>query len=287
MQLGVAGLMVASPLTFQAMHWGHPEEPLAAALCVASVVLAERRQATMAGVALGLALATKQWALLAIAPTVMLAQGARWRLLAAAAVSAGVFTLPMMIGDPHRYFYLALNYSGSSGHPWLTPANIWWSLGGRVHTFLNGFPVERWRLPTSLASISHPLIIGLVVVITVAYWRGKLPRDAAGALRLLALIFLLRCMLDTMTYGYHHLPLLFTLAAAEGFGRRRLPWVAIAVAAATWAMNNVVAPAGDPYLVNHVYLAWATPLLIYLLLTTFRIPMPVLRFGRVRAAGVA
>ena len=30
---------------------------------------------------------------------------------------------------------------------------------------------------------------------------------------------------------------------------------------------------GDPYLLNHVYLAWATPLLIYLLLTTFRVPM--------------
>ena len=33
----VAGLAVLNPLTFQALHWGHPEELLGAALCVGAV----------------------------------------------------------------------------------------------------------------------------------------------------------------------------------------------------------------------------------------------------------
>jgi hypothetical protein len=285
MQLAVAGIMVASPLTFQAMHWGHPEEPLAAALCVAAVVLAGKRQATLAGVALGLALASKQWALLAVVPTVMLADGARWRLIRAAALSAAVFTLPLVLGDAQRYFQLATSYSGTSGHPWLTPSNIWWPLGIKMQVFASSnVVISMWRAPALLQGIVHPLVIGVVLVISVAYWRAGLRRDAASVLYLLSLSFLLRCMLDTLTYGYHHLPMLLTLTAAEGLRRRTLPSVALAVAAVTWLMNNVVAKSLDPDLVYRVYLAWSVPLFIYLLLTVFQLRVPAFRLARTARA---
>ena len=120
--------------------------------------------------------------------------------------------------------------------------------------------------------------------LSATYWRAGLRRDAAGVLSLMALIFLLRCMLDTLTYGYHHLPLVLTLAAAEGLGRRRLPWVALAVAAITLLMNNVVAPSASPDTLHQIYLAWSVPLLIYLVMTVFNLRLPALRSARVARA---
>ena len=59
-----AGLML-NPVTFRALALGHPEEPLAAVLALVAIVAAYERRLPAAGIAFGLALATKQWALLA------------------------------------------------------------------------------------------------------------------------------------------------------------------------------------------------------------------------------
>ena len=69
------GVCVANPLTLQALELGHPEELLGACLCVAAVPLAARDRPVWAGVVLGLAIANKEWALLAAGP-VLLAFGA-------------------------------------------------------------------------------------------------------------------------------------------------------------------------------------------------------------------
>src|SRR5690242_3897064 len=43
-QVAVLALCVANPLIFAALHWGHPEEPLAASLCVGAVLMAGERR---------------------------------------------------------------------------------------------------------------------------------------------------------------------------------------------------------------------------------------------------
>jgi hypothetical protein len=283
MQLTVAALFVASPLSFQAMRWGHPEEVLAAALCVAAVILAERRRGTLAGVTLGLAIATKQWALLAVIPVLIVAAGTRRRLLLGAIGTALVLTLPMALGDMHRFLNISTSYSGASGK-FLTPSNIWWPFGVRTQVFVNGVSATQWQLPATLKGLAHPLVLIVVLGLCATYWRAGLRRDAVGALSLLALIFLLRCMLDTLTYGYHHLPLLLALAAAEGLGRRRLPWVALAIAGVTLLMNSVVAPSASNDMLHQVYLAWTLPLLIYLVMTVFNLRLPAFRSARVARA---
>ena len=69
---GVAlGLCVANPLTLRALEIGHPEELLGAVLCVAAVLLAARDRPLWAGLLLGLAIANKQWALLAVGPVLL------------------------------------------------------------------------------------------------------------------------------------------------------------------------------------------------------------------------
>ena len=70
------GVCVANPLTLRALELGHPEELLGACLCVAAVMLAARDRPLWAGVLLGLAIANKEWAMLAVGP-VLLALGRR------------------------------------------------------------------------------------------------------------------------------------------------------------------------------------------------------------------
>jgi len=66
-ELVVPALAVLTPASLVAVRDGHPEEILGGALCIAAMLLAGRR-AVWAGVALGLAVATKQWALVAVVP---------------------------------------------------------------------------------------------------------------------------------------------------------------------------------------------------------------------------
>src|ERR1700694_2076731 len=65
------GLCVANPITLSALELGHPEELLGGTLCVAAVLLAARPstghwRALLAGALLGVAIANKEWAVLAV-----------------------------------------------------------------------------------------------------------------------------------------------------------------------------------------------------------------------------
>jgi len=65
------GVCVVNPMTLQALEMGHPEELLGACMCVAAVLLALRGRALLAGILLGLAIANKEWALLAAGPVLL------------------------------------------------------------------------------------------------------------------------------------------------------------------------------------------------------------------------
>ena len=73
----VLGICVANPLTLEALELGHSEELLSACLCVAAVLLAQRGHINWSAVALGLAIANKEWGLLAIGPPSMVACSCR------------------------------------------------------------------------------------------------------------------------------------------------------------------------------------------------------------------
>ena len=64
----VLGLCVANPLTIRALEIGHPEELLCAAFAIGAVLAAVDGRTLLAAVLLGLAIATKSWAVLAIGP---------------------------------------------------------------------------------------------------------------------------------------------------------------------------------------------------------------------------
>ena len=92
---------VLNPASIAAVQYGHPEEVLAAALSVGAVALALRDRELSAAVALGLAIASKQWAILAVAPTLLaLPSGKRLRLLCISGLIAAGATLPLLAADP-------------------------------------------------------------------------------------------------------------------------------------------------------------------------------------------
>src|SRR5579875_2892064 len=80
-------LMAGGPLTPLALEAGHPEELLGAALLLAAVLCALRGRPLATGALLGLAIGSKEWAVVAVGP--LLATVASRRGLAAAAKTFG------------------------------------------------------------------------------------------------------------------------------------------------------------------------------------------------------
>lgn len=275
----VAGLAVVNPITFRALHWGHPEELLAAALCVGAVVAALRERTPLAGVLLGLALATKQWAVLAILPALLAAPHGRVAMLAIAGTIAAALTLPMLLADSGRFEAVAENaagqgWAGASTTPW----NVWWPLAELIAVPPAG---ERWMAPTWVATVSHPLIVLAALPLSGLLW---LRRDRRGddALLLLALLFLLRCLLDNWGNDYYHAPFLLSLLAWEAFRRPGPPYLTLAVTVllglSFWPeQTRIFADSVDaaPWLFAG-YVAWSVPLATLLALLLFR-PDAVLR----------
>ena len=271
-QAAVMALFIAGPLTIQALRWGHPEELLAAGLCIGGVVAATRKRPALAGILLGLALATKLWAWLAFLPAlIVVARGERIRFAAWFGAAAALFVLPMLAGDPGRFLAQIHHYSVPGNG--LTPSNIWWTYGHEagldVSQGIRGAPT--YALPSLLGKMSHILVLAVSLGLTAIYWVKRRDRDPLDILLLVALIFLLRCMLDPLTYSYHHIPFFVALLSYEGLRRRGLPWVSMFVSAFVWVMTHKIAPMDDPTLLNRFYLAWAVPAATYL---TFAIALP-------------
>jgi hypothetical protein len=267
----VVALILASPMTFKSLFWGHPEELLGAAMCVASLILAARGRSLAAGILLGLAIATKQWAVLAFLPILLAARQDRLRLTVSAALAAAVFIGPMVLSDPGRFWDTQTAAAATQGNRGVTPTNIWWPY---VHVISrqatgNGHVALAYALPTGLNDISHPLVVLAAITLPLLFWRRRPDRRPEDALALLALIFLLRCLLDPLTYSYHHAPFLIALVAYEATRRRGLPMLGILAAVMLWLTASVVAPGGDPYLLNRFYVAWALPFAGYLALTLY------------------
>ena len=268
-----AGLLV-NPLTYQTLYYGHPEEGLAAALSVAAVLAAARRHVVLAAALLGCAIATKQWALLAVLPVLIAApSGGRVRLAALGIAVALVFTAPMVIGDPDRFFLaqravgveVDMQYS-------VTSANVWWPFSsesfGVVETASGPERTSQYSLPQAFAVISRVLVALLGFGLAFLYARRRGDAEPDDVLALLALVFLLRCMFDPLSYSYHHLPFLIALITWEGL-RKQTPVASGISIAAIAALQFVVAPTNSAGLVNAFYLLWTVPLVAYLAIQLF------------------
>jgi Glycosyltransferase family 87 len=241
------GVCVANPLTLRALELGHPEELLGACLCVAAVLLAGRDRPLWAGIVLGLAIANKEWAVLAAGP-VLLALPAKRRLpcLASAGAIVAAVLAPLALVGSGAFVAITRGVAAPPSvifQPW----QAWWFVGhhGPLVHGLFGNPKPGYRTaPAWTGSVSHPLVIAMGLALTVTLWlrrrrpapsaptatSGSSAPDRSGgrilpardALLALALVLLLRCVLDTWDTVYYPLPFVLALLAWEVHGHDRL-----------------------------------------------------------------
>ena len=184
-------------------------------------------------------------------------------LLVAAGVAGAILAPPALV---HAGTFVALTRataapSSSIFQPW----QIWWFLGhhGAVVRGTFGRVKPGYRTgPAWTGDISHPLILAVELPLgALLWWRrrrqpiapapataqtrgqrrdaahatGASPRPEREALLLLALLLLLRCMLDTWDTAYYLLPFLLALTTWETrAGARGLPALALASTALAW-----------------------------------------------------
>jgi hypothetical protein len=272
------GLCVANPLTLSALEVGHPEELLGACLCVAAVLLAARDRPLWAGLLLGLAIANKEWALVAIGP-VLLALPAKRRLpcLASTGAIAAAVLLPLTLSSSGG-FAASAGATASTSSTIFQPWQIWWFFGyhGPPVYGLFGMPLVDYRTgPAWTGIVSHPLIVAVGFALAGALWwrRGRSARGVGerDALLLLALVLLLRCLLDTWNTGYYMLPCMLALLAWEVSGAKRRPPVLTLVGVVLpWiCLHELSAHGGNPDLQAVLFLAWTLPLTAALSLRLF------------------
>lgn len=272
-------LCAANPLTQRALRTGHPEELLGAALCVGAVLAAGAKRPILAGALLGLAVANKPWAVLAAVPVAMALGGgtgrarasvAKWRVVATdsrvrAAAVAGVVGAAVL-APLVLYGGAALQQAGevarSSGEifkPW----QVWWFMGehaGPVYDPFGNLRPSGYRAPPEwLGQVARPLVVLVPLVLSIVCAIRLRRRPWHDALLLLALVFLLRCVLDPWNMSYYALPFLFALLAWEVHARGGLPWITLLGTLLTWVTVDWLSAFVSPDVQSVVYVAWSVP----------------------------
>jgi len=232
-------LCAANPITLVALWQGHPEELLGAVLCVAAVLLAMDGRPVLSGVLLGLAIANKEWGLLATGPVLLALPDRRPRALLSAVAVAALFTAPFVLaagGFATSVQSAAVNVGGIF-QPW----QVWWFLGSHAHAVKAGYRTP----PGWVETMAHPLIVAMTVPLTLmCVWlrRRGCRRPRHDALLLLVLLLLLRCLLDPWDTLYYSLPFLLALLAWETLTFARPPWVALAAPFVAWFIYDEAVP---------------------------------------------
>jgi len=241
---GVLLLGVSPVVWFPVLDLYHPQDIVTMGLVLLALATVVRRRWAWAGVLLALAILSQQFALLVIAPLIVLAPGrARWRLVLAALATGLVVTLPLAYLTSGRVWHSILVGTGN------TP-----SFGGtllrQLHLHGNFLLVASRVLP-------------IVVAACLAWWvLRRLGPDALAPVPLISLMAVclsLRVVFEENLFGYYFLALavmLIVLAVVCGRIRGELvAWLAMV----TLAYNPV--PWGGSLNQNR---SWGHPLAVAL-----------------------
>ena len=267
-------LAVLNPGTLRALHWGHPEEFLAGALCVGAIIAATRRRSLLAGLLLGLAVATKQWAVIAVIPTLLAACDHRIRLLLVSGAVAGAIALPNLLLAPQSV--VGMHTSLAQAQPVASPPNVWWPIStprtaAERRESSKGFGA---KIPAWAATLSHPLIVLLAVPLGWLFWRRRAQLAAHDVLGLFALLMLARCFLDPWNIDYYHAPFLLALLSWEALARDGWPRMTLFAGVALTltfpaTIDSMSQMSAESLRYCATYLVWALPLAGWLSMALF------------------
>lgn len=146
------------------------------------------------------------------------------------------------------------------------PWQAWWFAGrhGEVVRGIDGQVKPGYRAgPAWLSRLTRPLIVLAAIALTVLWWRRSHDRRL-DALLLLALIFLVRCLLDPWNNVYYAVPFLLCLTAWEGLAHREPPVISLVATVLAWVTFQEVPEVAGADLQSLSYLAWSVPLAAWL-----------------------
>ena len=258
----VLALCAGNPLTLRALEIGHPEELLGAVLCVAAALAAGARRPLAAGVLLGLAVANKPWALVAVAPVLIMLSSGRLRALAAAGATAAAFLVPLLVlgGVALAQTKAVASDAGTIFQPW----QVWWFAGDHGPAVVGTFgPKPGFRTPPEwISAVAKPLVVLVPLAVSLLLARRVRLRPWHDGLLLLALALLLRCLLDPWNVVYYPLPFLLALLAWEVHARPGTPVLSLAATGLCWVTLEQLTRVLSPDLQAAAFLAWSVPLAV-------------------------
>jgi hypothetical protein len=228
----LAVICLVNPLTFEALNNGHPEELLTAALAVGAIATASEGHRGRTAILLGLAIASKQWAVIAILPVLMALPSRRIRVGLAAVGIAAALILPSALAAPESF----MSSQSDAAHtpPTVTPLNAWYPFATetteRYGVGSTALTANLHRAPRVARTLGHPLIVllGFALPVLLALRRRTLALTGADAMALFALLALLRCALDPVDNVYYHFPLLLARIGWDALAAKGLPLRALA-----------------------------------------------------------
>lgn len=272
-QFVIASLCLVNPLTFGAIHSGHPEELLTAALAVGAVAVASEGHSRRAAILLGLAIASKQWAVIVILPVLMALPARRLRVALGAGAIAIALVLPGVLAAPGSFS--SVQGGAAFTDSFIEPPNVWYPAAKlhRVKLWSTNRTVQIRQAPLLARRFSHPLIVllGFAVPVALALRRRRFRLSGSDAMALLALLGLLRCMLDPVDNLYYHAPLLLALLGWDAFAASRSQplrgLVASALAVVLW---NGLTSTADQQTFSNAYLMVTGAAVVGIAMALFR-----------------
>jgi hypothetical protein len=253
----VAVLLFAGPINHSLLG-GHPEESWVTALVIGATLAAAFDRNWLAIVLLGLAIGSKPWAVIAIGPVAIASSD--WLRVGALGVLLGVLlVLPMPIANTSAFRDAAKGANVIDEHHLYS---IWWPIARTEATSPSGRKIIVRRLPHWIDRGTRPAVPVIALFLSWLVARRRRP-TLDTVLALLALVFLLRCLLDPGDIQYYHVPFMAALGSWEVLARRRPPVLALLVG--ILLSNRFIGQlAPDNGLINLVYLLWSVPLVAYL-----------------------
>jgi hypothetical protein len=262
------GLCVANPVMLPALELGHAEEILGACLVVAAVLFAGnehgRSRPLLAGAALGLAIANKEWALLALGPVLLtVPPGLRLRCMAMTGAIAGALLAPLLLFSG-GFVASTEAVAAPQASPIFQPWQVWWFFGhhGALVHGLFGTPKPGYRVaPHWIGEVARPLIVACGAGVAALLWLRRRQLGATEAMLALALVLLLRCVLDTWDVVYYTLPFIVSLLVWEVHARsRRPPALSLVATVLAWTSFQWLPHHASADLQAAFFLCWSLPL---------------------------
>jgi hypothetical protein len=193
---------------------------------------------------------------LAVLPVLLTLERRDMRLGLYALAGVAVSVAPFAIVDPGSLLRLMRGIADVRG-TFVLPANIWWP-------FLHSSPdLPNWQhvVPGWLGAWSRPVLVAICLLVPLVLARRVRQDLVSRALPLLALVLLLRCVVDPLNNVYYHAPFLMALIAADALTGRVAG--SLTAVACVYATVKVGADA-SPLALSITYIAWSIPMCVYL-----------------------